>query len=153
MTNVRNGSSVLIAGDPVELRLFGRDFTPGTVLAFTTKEAERGIDCTDMRRETDPFKVEYVTSFMSLVTVTLPKASQEGEPAFYICLKEANATDRSQGSSRFVHQGTDFWLRIYTEPKPERTTLLPLWLQITIIVVLLCFSGLFSGLNLGLNVS
>jgi len=45
----------------------------------------------------------------------------------------------------FEHQGTETWLRLKSyEP------LLPLWASISIIVVCLTFSALFSGLNLGL---
>lgn len=45
----------------------------------------------------------------------------------------------------FIHQGTAPWLSI-----KSKELLLPLWLSIIIIVLCLCFSALFSGLNLGL---
>ena len=37
-----------------------------------------------------------------------------------------------------------------TETTEESGSLLPLWLQFMLIALLLCMSGLFSGLNLGL---
>jgi metal transporter CNNM len=41
-------------------------------------------------------------------------------------------------------------MQIRSVKVPDNPYLLPLWLQITCIIVLLCLSGLFSGLNLGL---
>lgn len=56
----------------------------------------------------------------------------------YMCAKDSN-------SSLFVHQGDYVYLQIRTYQP-----LLPLGVTITIIVVCLMFSALFSGLNLGL---
>ena len=54
------------------------------------------------------------------------------------------------GSIKFIthnntHKGPDQTLRILTT-----NPLLPIWVTIMLLVVLLCLSGLFSGLNLGL---
>lgn len=45
----------------------------------------------------------------------------------------------------WVHQGPEQWIVIETYQK-----WLPIWAHILILLVLLCLSGLFSGLNLGL---
>jgi metal transporter CNNM len=45
----------------------------------------------------------------------------------------------------FSHQGTDYWNSIITTKE-----FMPLWARIILFIVLLCLSGLFSGLNLGL---
>lgn len=45
----------------------------------------------------------------------------------------------------FIHQGTDRWLRFMS-----KDVLLPIWMAGIIIFICLCFSALFSGLNLGL---
>ena len=52
---------------------------------------------------------------------------------------------KNEGGVEFLHKGPDQTLRILTT-KP----LLPIWVTIICLVVLLCLSGLFSGLNLGL---
>merc|ERR1719510_571437 len=66
----------------------------------------------------------------------LPSVANQEQ--FYLCLK-------SEDSSHFVHQGTDPSLMIEVETLP-----LPIWVMIIFLCVLLCLSGLFSGLNLGL---
>lgn len=45
----------------------------------------------------------------------------------------------------FYHQGSDPWMSLKSQEP-----LLPTWVQICIILTCLCFSALFSGLNLGL---
>jgi hypothetical protein len=45
----------------------------------------------------------------------------------------------------FYHQGSDEWLIL-----KSHKGLLPFWVQLMIIGFCLCFSALFSGLNLGL---
>lgn len=45
----------------------------------------------------------------------------------------------------FKHQGSDAWMSLRSQEP-----LLPIWVQIGIICICLCFSALFSGLNLGL---
>jgi hypothetical protein len=60
-------------------------------------------------------------------------------PAFYIC-----SLERANGHSHWTHQGSEPGLKVRTYQRA-----LPLWIQVIIIVFLMAFSGLFSGLNLG----
>ena len=67
--------------------------------------------------------------------------SVENQEQFYVCLK-------SEDSSHFVHQGTDPSLMIEVETLP-----LPIWVMIIFLCILLCLSGLFSGMHNGLKIS
>ena len=62
----------------------------------------------------------------------LPSVANQEQ--FYLCLK-------SEDSSHFVHQGTDTSLKIEVETLP-----LPIWVMIIFLCILLCLSGLFSGM-------
>ena len=63
---------------------------------------------------------------------------QDGQP-HYVCLAGEEEEDT------FLHQGSQANVQV-TVTK----LFLPLWMMVCICVVLLCLSGLFSGLNLGL---
>ena len=117
------------------VRLVG-NFKPNkqVKLVFTKQQGSRGDVC-----ESD-ISDDYTTSSydgnelrtLEILTNKLSKAK------YYMCVwveEEGN----------YIHQGTDPWLTVVIYPP-----LLPLWLQIIFIVILLCLSGLFSGLNLGL---
>ncbi|KAK2163770.1 hypothetical protein LSH36_74g03016 [Paralvinella palmiformis] len=130
-----------------EMRVFGSEFGDGLLLSFTNVEAEKNSDCTDFRN-TGVFPLIPDSNSSGLAIVNLPligdKELSEIERGFYlVCLKH-----RYDGN--WIHQGNDPWLRLYAVKKPDSTTIMPLWIQILLIIVLLCFSGLFSGLNLGL---
>jgi metal transporter CNNM len=62
------------------------------------------------------------------------------EKIYYFCLRGSDDSD-------FTHQGYDEISGLTIEVYEH---LLPIWIMSIIIVVLLCLSGLFSGLNLGL---
>jgi metal transporter CNNM len=147
---------------PAELRLFGLGLSSQLRLSFTHQEAEPDANCDDLRTS-DVFEVKADNTETGKVTVTLPPP-ENPQAAWYFCLKSAddevpetksinNGTDTDEeedATHHWVHQGSSANLKIYTEAFPEKKTLLPIWLQSILIVLLLCFSGLFSGLNLGL---
>ena len=88
-----------------------------------------------------------LTAFSTLVSFRLPSTDQfvdesltdEETPAFYIC-----SLERANGHSHWTHQGREPGLKVRTYQRAR-----PLWIQVIIIIFLMAFSGLFSGLNLG----
>ncbi|XP_034666172.1 metal transporter CNNM4 isoform X1 [Drosophila subobscura] len=135
--------SVLTAKDQM-FRIFGHGLQKNTVITFTNEENDYGGPC--LKPATDLFAPLEVSSdgFSATYKVIFPASSS----LYYICAKNAeDIKDHSTAvtTSPLEHQGNSKWLRIQTyEP------FLPIWVAITIIVVCLCFSALFSGLNLGL---
>ena len=154
---VEHGRVIIISERDVLLRLFGRGFTAGTKVAFTFHNATAGSICDDLKSsETFPVVPESLTDHTVHVMINLPffKPGSGGvTKPYFMCVKQTNTnttdTRATTGRSFWIHQGGDPWLRIYVKKK-EQQTYLPMWLQICIICVLLFFSGLFSGLNLGL---
>ena len=72
---------------------------------------------------------------------------------YYLCINRPSRSAGgwgAKGRGRWIHQGKEAWLQIRADKIPENPYLLPMWLQITCLAILLCLSGLFSGLNLGL---
>ena len=138
------GSPILEAKTDQKLLLVGRNFSTQTEVSFTIKKLERGEHCEGHGEMSATFPVD--TDDMNytnkaVATVNLP-ISEEGA-YYYICVKKMEGEDIS-----WIHQGSEPYVRFTTVEKS--TTFMPLWLQLTFIVVLLCLSGLFSGLNLGL---
>ena len=144
----------LTAEIEVPIRLLGRNFSLDTELKFTTSNATKGDPCDDLET-TEVFSVSSVDSWKNsaLVNVKLPFLEKIDGPYYLMCVKQTKPMMGSSNDSvdgLWVHQGNKPWLRVFTERKPVKRTLLPIWLQITLVIVLLCLSGLFSGLNLGL---
>ncbi|KAJ8985325.1 hypothetical protein NQ317_008355 [Molorchus minor] len=133
-----NGVPDLLANSEHTIRLFGEGFTPNMTIAFTTERKNYSDHCEVITAR--GFHIES-GSFLNTTAVVKIKLNPlaEGEEAFYICVKDGNA------SGLYFHQGTEHWLQIKTFEKS-----LPVWAAIIIIVLCLMFSSLFSGLNLGL---
>lgn len=147
-----DGIPVLLVDFDYQLVLFGQHFTSSMIVTFTKHQATYGGAC--QYPVTPEYPVVLFDDTVAVIQLRLPIS--EWSENFYICIKEpeppSNSTsakaqsELSASQARpFVHQGSGMWTSMRSVQK-----LIPLWLAIMIISICLCFSALFSGLNLGL---
>lgn len=129
---LQNSGSILIhSEESTSLLLFGS--IEGSInLTFTTVPKSRNEDCGNLDH-TVVYRTKQVSPGVSMIIVNLPKH----DGSYFICLQSPDG--------RWYHQGDDPVVTIVTKSR-----FLPITLQVFIIIILLCLSGLFSGLNLGL---
>ena len=133
---IKDGAVEIKAKTSTLLRFYGVEISRDSRIAFTSTAGKFNSVCDGDRTSPVSFKQNDFQDYKAEGEVILPA----GGP-YYVCLEAGN---RSQ---IWRHQGdTDKLLQIYT----TTSTTLPTWLQIVFIVILMCLSGLFSGLNLGL---
>ena len=128
----------------ITLLLFGEGINNRTFIKFTENpetcdEQQAGVDRIGGNRVavyppdtnlTDPsVNVQYIVDVYFSVT---------SQKTYYFCVDFAGTND-------YQHQGSLEWMKVVVQP-----TVLPLWANIIFIIILMCLSGLFSGLNLGL---
>lgn len=148
-----DGVPVLRSGQHVVLRLFGFGFANTTTIGLTSERLENGSIC-NMMISTGFFKIMLESSTNAKVEILLPKHTTE----LYMCATNNDGDVISRRPCEkflftgkhflfqfFLHQGSDAWMSLKSQEP-----LLPIWTQIVIICICLCFSALFSGLNLGL---
>ena len=72
--------------------------------------------------------------------VVIPRGLEyhSSDQRYYLCVRDSD-------SEEYTHQGSQRQLQIIMN-RP----FLPVWVMVVLLVILLCLSGLFSGLNLGL---
>lgn len=132
---IKDGAVEIKAKTSTLLRFYGVGISRGSRIAFTSTAGKFNTVCDGDRTNPVSFKQNGLQDYKAEGEVNLPS----GGP-YYVCLQAGNG-------SQWTHQGdTDKLLQIYT----TTSTTLPTWLQIVFIVILMCLSGLFSGLNLGL---
>lgn len=135
----------LISRTKTRIRLFGCGFTDQTVITFTKQINDRNGAC--LLPSSEQFRVsdEGLLEYTAVVDIIVPNA--ESSP-YYFCVKNAEDSVEEKKIDRalpFIHQGTEKWLSL-----KAGELVVPVWAAIIIICCCLCFSALFSGLNLGL---
>ncbi|XP_075149820.1 metal transporter uex [Haematobia irritans] len=126
------------------IRIFGSGINENTVIAFTNEAKDAGTYCQFPATLLHKVVNGSITGNTALYEAILPKSKKD----FYICAKnDANAftDDDIDNPMPLLHQCKESWCIIRSHE-----SLLPLWVSILIILICLCFSALFSGLNLGL---
>ncbi|KAL3173637.1 hypothetical protein MRX96_041458 [Rhipicephalus microplus] len=130
-TTNKDGYMVLPVGEEVPLLLLGFNFTERTRITLTTERATRGVLCRE-HALLDTWELQPLHGGLAArISLKLPRAAE-----YYLCVSF---------SGRWVHQGGHPLVTIAGE-----TLLVPVWINLVLIVMLLVWSGLFSGLTLGL---
>merc|ERR1719357_227025 len=131
-------------GNDIDLHLVGFRMDGLRTVKFTTANNTYGGECKGAHGEShfqsSEFSVEYQESQPGFSRVKIPGGLEyhSNSPVYYLCVKDAK-------TGEYIHQGP------YQQLQIEMSTLfMPIWLMIILCCVLLCLSGLFSGLNLGL---
>ncbi len=130
-------------GFEVPLTLYGIGLRNDSEIIFTSAQGEFGDNCQSGEVHVKTSSYNLVANDEGTVaTLTIPAGDLpaiKGQEQFYVCLK-------SKDDVMSMHQGSDgegLKIKVYV-------LILPVWLMVIFIVILLCLSGLFSGLNLGL---
>ncbi|XP_041370885.1 metal transporter CNNM4-like [Gigantopelta aegis] len=151
------GALMLYTYTKHKIRLVGANFTNKTEISFTTARvddlARKSGDCDDLKKSKS-FSVAVLIHSDNVCDFEIELDDLDpGEKYYFVCVKEYFITTPGKSHhARWTHQGMDSWKSLGVKPSvsDERTYLLPLAVQVVVLVVLLCLSGLFSGLNLGL---
>ena len=126
-----DGSIQIQSDQMTSILLFGSIVGPIN-LTFTTVPKRRNEDCGNLDHT-----LVYTTKPLSVGVSVIHVKLSKHDGNYFICLQ---SPDR-----RWYHQGNESIVAIST-----KSQILPITVQIIFIIVLLCLSGLFSGLNLGL---
>ncbi|XP_048485877.1 unextended protein [Plutella xylostella] len=142
---IEGGIPSVLSGSGLSLRVFGEGITAGTVIAFTYDALDYGLPCKFLVKGEYMIKPDSLTSKSAIFEITAP--TSQTDMKLYICAKNlrAGVSDPFSDEDKYYHQGIEPWTILATHNK-----LLPLWATLTLILVCLMFSALFSGLNLGL---
>ena len=154
------GALILFSYTKQKISLVGANFTNKTQISFTTARvldsARKSGDCEDLKK-TKSFSMYMLKDSNSIGDFEIELDDLDpGEKYYYVCIREYFRTKQDNHNhndkSRWTHQGVDSWKSVGVKPisVEKKSYLLPLAVQVGVLVTLLCLSGLFSGLNLGL---
>lgn len=131
-----DGGIIIRAFKPTRVYIIGRNLYSNLTVAITVQDGAPQDDCTHADR-IKSLKIYNLSLNIAEIEVELPPPVKP--VPYYFCVREDTV------DSRWFHQGSEPWLKIYIEKD-----FMPIWMKIITIAILLSASGLFSGLNLGL---
>ncbi|VDO05875.1 unnamed protein product [Rodentolepis nana] len=134
------------ANKNITLYIYGENLENVTFISFATSKDNSTVGC-ENHRAVIASPVHKSTVY-SIETSVMLRRLTSFESAFYICFKMSDPI--------FDDNQTIHW--VYAKPMSSdsvvtlktASTIMPLWVQIILIIILFSLSGLFSGLNLGL---
>ena len=121
-----------------KLRISGSNLNRShTRVSFASRPKKKGESCEDLRIT----PVKEFDEVLQNGSIALLSLKWDRAGTYYICLKS-----EASNKMKWKHQGGYKWLSV----KVVDSIYIPYWLRITLVILLICLSGLFSGLNLGL---
>ena len=134
------GEIHVMTGQDIIIETIGNQLDNRSIVKLTTAVMERGEDCDeskDMLLQTKHLWLHHGEDNKTKLTIAADDIIFSSDKDTYrICLK-VGETFQYQGD------GPELRIKLYRQ-------LLPTWLMAVFVTFLLCLSGLFSGLNLGL---
>lgn len=132
--SLTKGGNLVPLNEPTTVIVLGTDLTNKTTVALTTYSRQFGSHCS----EKNLFNVVRLNILAAdqrgfVIPVILPEPS-----TYYVCVHHKH-------NNTWIHQGNEKYVSLAVQG-----SMMPIWLQCLLIGVLLCLSGLFAGLNLGL---
>lgn len=110
-------------------------------LRRVTKGARMQRDVNSQSNQTNGMSFEKNTLLVGNATIRL----KHGSPKYYACVHFESNNTQNRGVLNYVHQGDlNLWCNVVTQQD-----LLPIWAVVILYLILLMFSSLCSGLNLG----
>lgn len=131
-----DGVIIVTALAATRVLLIGRNLYSNISVALTASEGAPQDDCTHSDR-IKSFQLYNHSLNIGEIDIELPAPGSK--IPYYFCIRESNE------ASGWFHQGSEPWLKIHV-----KQDFLPLYGKIITVACLLCLSGTFSGLNLGL---
>ena len=142
MGYTEDGVISVVTGVDLEMELIGVNINKETVIKLTTTVLSPGQDCDESNGtllQTKHFKLQSIEDEENKYLLSIPSGDiiySPSQDTYRVCVKNGE---------KFLHQGNAPELRVHFY-RP----MMPVWIMAVLVSVLLCLSGLFSGLNLGL---